>query len=769
MIRAIFEPMKKYGLLFLILLWTTCAFAQLPPIGQWRAHLPWNSAIRLLHDGERIWWASPFSIAAIDPISNEIERWTKVNGLSETGVQALGWNSDQNALVVVWQNQRINILREGNLRAIEDLANSAVTGDKTVNDIICQDRFAYLLTNSGIVVIDLQRDIVSATFIIGSNGSRVPVTGLARDAGNWYAATAEGLKSAPLNAANLSDYRNWTGIGPANGLRNAPVKNITQSNNRLYCVQSDTVFVQNGNQWNVFYTDGWSIRSLQASGNKLLVCEQQGNSGRIVSLQPTTVVDLVLQDARYTASPQQALWLGSDLWYADSLAGLVKRSGNNLFAMGLAGPPAPTPTALQIADQQVYASFGQISRAMQPQGNKTPVALFKNDEWTVLPGNTFDSLPDILTLSAERSTNSLWGGSFGGGLFQYTAPNTWKVYKQNGPLQPQGGAGGPYRVSGLAFDTQEQLWVSNYGANLNLHVRKTDGNWRSFAAPFPLNEAAVSSIVIDELDQKWIIAPNGQGLLCFNNGATVDNTADDRWKWYRSGSGNGNLPSNEVLSIVKDRNSFIWVGTTRGIGIIQCVQEVFSNSGCEALLPVVQQDNFAGYLFRDEEVQAMAVDGADRKWIGTRNGVWLISPDGEKTIYRFTSANSPLPSNDIRAIAIDESTGEVFFSTARGMVSFRSTATAGAETQSNVLVYPNPVPPGYTGTIAIRGLTDQAFVKITEPDGRLVFETRALGGQAIWNGKNYKGQAIRSGVYLVLISDETKKQKAVTRIVFIAK
>ena len=249
----------------------------------------------------------------------------------------------------------------------------------------------------------------------------------------------------------------------------------------------------------------------------------------------------------------------------------------------------------------------------------------------------------------------------------------------------------------------------------------------------------------------------------------MDNTADDRWKWYRAGSGNGNLPSNDVLSIVKDKNSFIWVGTTRGIGIIQCVQEVFSNSGCEALLPVVQQDNFAGYLFRDEEVQAMAVDGADRKWIGTRNGVWLISPDGEKTIYRFTAANSPLPSNDIRAIAIDALTGEVYFSTALGMVSFRSTATAGAETQSNVLVYPNPVPPGYTGTIAIRGLTDQAFVKITEPDGRLVFETRALGGQAIWNGKNYKGQSVRSGVYLVLISDETKKQKAVARIVFIAK
>ena len=162
-------------------------------------------------------------------------------------------------------------------------------------------------------------------------------------------------------------------------------------------------------------------------------------------------------------------------------------------------------------------------------------------------------------------------------------------------------------------------------------------------------------------------------------------------------------------------------------------------SGCDAVLPVVQQDNFAGYLFRDEQVQHIAVDGANRKWVATQNGVWLISADAEKTIYRFTESNSPLLSNDVKQIAIDPTTGEVFFATARGICSFRSTATENTESNNNVLVFPNPVPPGYTGTIAIRGITNNAIVKITEIDGRLVYQTRALGGQAIWNGKNYKG------------------------------
>jgi hypothetical protein len=211
------------------------------------------------------------------------------------------------------------------------------------------------------------------------------------------------------------------------------------------------------------------------------------------------------------------------------------------------------------------------------------------------------------------------------------------------------------------------------------------------------------------------------------------------------------------------------VGTAKGIGVIQCTQQVFTTQGCEAVLPVVQQDNFAGYLFRDEDVQCIAIDGADRKWVGTKNGVWLISADAEKIIYRFTESNSELLNNDVKQIAIDGKTGEVFFATAKGICSFRSTATETTETNNEILVFPNPVPPGYNGTIAIRGLAHNAIVKITELNGRLVYQTRALGSQATWNGKDYKGRTISSGIYLVLTSDENHQQKQVTKIVFIQK
>jgi hypothetical protein len=183
----------------------------------------------------------------------------------------------------------------------------------------------------------------------------------------------------------------------------------------------------------------------------------------------------------------------------------------------------------------------------------------------------------------------------------------------------------------------------------------------------------------------------------------------------------------------------------------------------------VQQDNFAGYLFRDEQVNAIAVDGANQKWVATQNGVWLINPTGEKILLHFSTDNSPLPDNAVNKIAINPTTGEVFFATRLGLVSYRANATEGTPgmQKDSVLVFPNPVPSQYSGTIAIRGLVQNARVKITDISGRLVFETRAQGGQAVWNGQDYTGHRPQSGIYLVFATDDASVEHLVTKIAFI--
>ena len=341
------------------------------------------------------------------------------------------------------------------------------------------------------------------------------------------------------------------------------------------------------------------------------------------------------------------------------------------------------------------------------------------------------------------------------------------VYKQGSFISSVMTDPTSFRVAGLVYDLDLNLWMANHGASQGLVVRKKDGSWKKFTIPFPHLGNAVSTITVDDQNRKWIISPQGNGLFCFDDGGTIDQTNDDKWRYFRQGRGNGNLPSSNVLSVACDKNGFVWVGTDRGVAIIQCGDDLFNNTLCDATLPVVQQDNFAGLLLAEEIVNDIKVDGANRKWIASKNGVWLLSADGQKTIHRFTVSNSSLLSNEVFSIVIHQLTGEVFFFTANGICSFRSTATAPATEKKKPFVFPNPVPSGFTGTIAIRDLPDNAWVRITELDGRLVHQSRSLGGQAIWNGKNYKGERVNSGVYLVYVADENNQQQVAAKIFFI--
>lgn len=758
--------------LLLILLSPLFSRAQLQPIGQWREHLPWHQAFRVVHTADYIWAATPWSIFSVDLEENSLTRWTKVNGLSETGVSTIGVDETTQQLIIAYTNSNVDILEDGQVTNINAIKNAAIAGDKNIYSIFVRNQLAYLSTGIGIVVIDLHKNEVKDTYIIGIDGDKIRVNGVATDAGFFYAATAEGLKKAPINNNNLADFRSWQNESGINGLPPGPMHAIVVAQNNVITEKNDSLFILNSGTWNFLYHDGWNIKNISISGDKILLSEVQNANGRVIVLNASGAVTNTIQHNNFTPAPGQTIFFQNNYWIADSVAGLSKYTGSTFEPYIPNSPFSIATGSLDAYNKIVLAASGSVNSNWEPTGNKSGIYRFADHQWSNfnlrnLP--QFDSLPDIITVLADPRDESIWAGSYGGGLVNIRNNNEVTIYKQNSPVQPAYFNNDQYRISGLARDAEQNIWVANYGANTELHVRKTDGNWRSFAIPYPLVEKAVSQIVIDDLDQKWIVSPKGGGLVCFNHGESVDNPGDDQYMWYRAGTGNGNLPDNNVLCIAKDKFNFIWVGTSRGIGIIYCPQQVFQSGGCEAVLPVVQQDNFAGYLFRDEAVQAIAVDGADRKWIGTKNGVWLISADGEKTIARYTTINSPLPDNDIKNITIDGATGEVFFATAKGMVSFRSTATEATTVNSKVLVFPNPVLPGYNGTIAIRGVAANAIVKITELDGRLVYQTRALGGQATWNGKDYKGRTISSGVYLVLVSDDSRRENLATKIVFINK
>ncbi len=764
---------KKLAIFFLFCITNNAAIAQLQPIGQWREHLEFKPASRVTTSSDLIYVASKFGVFSVSKADNEVERLSKINGLNDIGVQTIRYNNFSNQLLIAYNNSNLDVLYRNDIINIPYVLRSNVSGDKKVYDIYFIEDKAYLSTGLGIIVVDLNKYEISNTYFIGNSGGNVKVNGFAADATRFYAATDEGLKAANKNSANLSDYRNWTLLSNVNGLPAGAAQKVFIVQNKLYAQIGNRLYSFNNNSWSIIYDDGYRWENVNATEDAILICEE--NFGwadrRVVVFNPlTNTASQIIQNNTATQFPYQATKSGNEIFLADFGKGLVRFNGTSATNIAINSPYGPLDGELLFYNNILYVSGGSINEAWNYQFNRTGFFTYTNDVWTDYNRTTapwMDTVFDVITIAVDPRDKKVYAGSYGGGLIEFESITKYKINKQGSSIGQTVGDPNSYRVGGLVFDLENNLWISNFGAINNIVVKKADGTWKQMRVPFVIQDNMVGGIVIDDANQKWIQVPQGNGVYVFNHGASIDNTADDRWKWFQTGRGNGNLPGNAVNAIAKDKDGFIWLGTDKGIGIVQCPGEVFTSNGCETFQPVVQFDNFAGLLFQDEEVKAIAVDGANRKWIGTRNGVWLISADGEKVIERFTAETSPLLSNEIIRIAIDPVSGEVYFSTFNGICSYRGTATESITTNEKVLVFPNPVPSGYSGTIAIKGLPTNSFVKITELNGRLVYQTKTLGGQAVWNGNDYRGNRVSSGVYLVLATDDMGKEKVATRIVFV--
>ena len=713
-------------------------------IGTWQEHFSYHAAISVGNDGQRVLAATKAALFQYDPAKETYTRFSKINSLSESGIETV--YIAEGLSIIAYRNGQIDLLENGKVRSVNTLRISNLPADKKVYRIWRENNRCLLATGFGLAELSIEKAEIGDVYLIANGGAYSKFNSIAADADFIYAAGETGLYRAPKTGENLADFRSWLRLSGINGLPSDAAEQVFTWRNHLYVRVGNQLYKQDATSFTLWYENAAQWFGIDTAANLLMLSQMGNNRASIQLINPAGQVQAALEHPLLKA-PLQAINFLDQYWIADSLSGLIQIDGNFVSQL-IPNSPAGIGTGGLLAGATGWwmATDAQLN-------------LFREGNWQLYPSDqsnwpvAFGTIGPLL----DTGDGALWVGSAGAGL-GLLRENRLEVLGDQlldeSLLEP-----GRFKVGGLALDGSGQLWISNSEAARGLVLRKSDGSSQSFEIPFFYPSFRLGDIVIDELDQKWIIAP-GNGLFCLN-------ANNDQWRYYKAGNGNGNLPSNDVLSIVRDQFGFIWIGTSDGIGIIQCASQVFAGETCEAILPVVQSDNFAGYLFKGESVQTIAVDGANRKWIGTRNGVWLISAGGEQTLLRFTVSNSPLPDNDIRKITVDPKTGTVLISTAKGLVTYQSTATEGGTSNSNVLVYPNPVPPGYSGTIAIRGLVNNAVVKITELNGRLVYQGRSLGGQFIWNGLDLNGKKVATGVYPVWISNDGRNEQAVTKIVFI--
>ena len=321
-------------------------------------------------------------------------------------------------------------------------------------------------------------------------------------------------------------------------------------------------------------------------------------------------------------------------------------------------------------------------------------------------------------------------------------------------------------ISGLAFDSKGNLWVANTGAVKALSVMDRHGIWRAYNLGGSLSGIDIGTMLVDDNDYKWITRRNGE-VIVFNDNGTLDNTADDRTMNLTTAKNHGNL-AGSVTCLIVDNNGRVWAGSDKGPCLFEDSKKIFNGSDYDATQIRVPRNDGTDqydYLFAGSSVLSMAtVKGTNQIWFGLETGVYLMSFDGKpKQIHHFNTNNSPLLDNAVNTMAIDKS-GEVFFGTSSGVISYRGESATPEPHVSNVVAYPNPVRMGYNGYVGIKGLVSNSLVRITTVDGAFVTQLMSEGGQAVWDCTNINGEKVEPGVYLIFVSTKEGSNKFATKI-----
>lgn len=765
--------MIRFSSLLVVLLGACgwAAQAQKIPIGQWQSHLPYNTALSIATDDVNVFVATRHSFYIYNAANEEAIPYSKVNGMSDIGMSKIGYDRLTETVVLGYTNSNIDLFNNGNFYNIPHLKQKNVSGTKKINHIYTADGQAYISTDVGVLVINLNRYEVKETYAFSKAGIDIPIKAVTLHNNLLYAATTEGLYRISRTHPNIQDFQAWQAIDS-----NRSFETVITSDNKVFAAQPNDVYVVEADTLRSVYNSADTLITTIVPGvNSLWVLEY--NDSTIVGMAKKMNNDYSFSDSFSTSGPAQEIidtrMQDSTKWIASNNAGLLRRTmkGDPFLTVFPDGPGDVASFDISISGKDILVAHGGYDDRYNPLYSGSGFSVYSNDKWKSYKIFNYapfgDSVLDFVKIM-KGPQGEIYAGSSQSGLFILKPDGSYEYYKQNSFIDPSSTGSNLYRISGMTFDNEGILWLTVYGGTPNeLVARAKDGTWYKYSIPASRGIAhAAANIMTDDNNLKWYTIPSGGGVMVFDDNRTPENPLDDKYRQLLAGDGSGGLPDNEVYCLAKDRSGSIWIGTANGIGIVNCPSQVISRN-CEAEKRIVQFDNFAGHLFQNEQVRAIAVDGANRKWIGTTNGVWLVSANGDAIIERFTIDNSPLPSNLVQKISIDQVTGEVYIGTELGMMTYRGTATEATNNDKEQLItFPNPVPSGYAGTIAIKGFMENADVRITDISGQLVFRTTAHGGQAIWNGMDYTGRRPQSGVYLIFGANRDGSQTVKGKMVF---
>lgn len=743
-------------------------------VGKWRSCLDYSMVNHVAYTGDRIFAGANGGVFFYDFEDFTMEAMSKGAGLNDVGVATIAYDLSTHCLVVAYNNSNIDIVKDNTTYNISDIKRSEISGDKNIYQIRFSGGNAYLATGFGVVVVDLQRMEIKETWYLGAGGVYTSVYDLAFMPDSLYAATGEGLKRLSRTERYPSISDRWEVDHRLDSL----------TVNRL-CISGSHLLVGGYAATDLFSslyhltTSGFvellsgELHSMQVSGDKLTICLD----GKVYTYD-TALAFYGTRDSFLwgTLEPNDAVYSSDGtLWVAHPWAGLIGIHPDGSEEYHLPDGPFCGDHAYRLVpfNYRMLLCPGGHTEVYSSAYLPTNLLTAMGRHWTVLDqsNGALNGMTDLIDAAVNPTDThevaaALWGfgvASIRNNSVQafYDATNT------DGALVPYtSGSYSRLNTGAVAFDRQGNLWVLVSHSTNALAMRQHDGTWKTFSTMALGNNLEVDKLVIDSINgYKWFL---GRSNMLYVH--------DGKSKLARVNPNNGSkLETQTVTALAQDQSGSLWLGTNKGLKVIYDGYKAFQNGGNGEVAPVncsnitITNGEFSEYLMAYESITAIAVDGANRKWVGTANGgLYLLSANGMDQLEHFTVVNSPLFSDKIVSLGINERTGEVYIGTDRGLQVYRGTATyATAAPLEEVYAFPNPVKPGYDGPIAIKGFTRNGLVHITDASGHIVFTTTANGGQVIWNGRTLNGDKVASGVYYVFASDAQGENRAVAKVLII--
>ncbi|MDH7447373.1 type IX secretion system anionic LPS delivery protein PorZ [Aquimarina sp. 2201CG14-23] len=751
----------------IVLIFPLCIFSQ-DFSNQWTGHYSYFQINDAFAVDNKVYTASENAIFIYDTDTRTSETFSTVNGLSGETISTIYHSQVYDITVIGYENGLLELIVDNTIRTFVDIVEKPTIPptQKRINHFFENQDTLFISTEFGIVEFNLERIEFGDTFFIGPAGSQINITGITIFDNSIYATTiGNGILTADVNNPNLVDFNQWSTVLLGN------FSGITLFNDQILVHQNTgTVSRVDGNVLTTVISTPTIVRDFYSDSENLIV----------TIIDRALVFDTNLQQVNSISStPEDTFELTTSLVASDNVylgtesGGLLEVDLNDSSTKTSVTPEGPLLNfifGLEALNDNLWVVFGQYDINFNPFPlRQRGISKLTSDGWLNISDDAVLGATSLSHITINpNNENQVFISSLSSGLLEINDNVVTNLYNNFNsgfeafiPDDPQF-----VFLNGAVFDNDGNLWVNNSRVDAGLK-RFSPGSTDTFNVslsailPDPRRNLGFSDTVIDR-DGNLFLGSSTSGVIGYNS-----NTGN---LVQLSGETEGsNLPSNLVLALEVDRNNQLWIGTFRGIRVLFNTAGVFQQSNPQASqIIIVDEEGVPQELLFDQTITDIEVDGSNNKWVATASsGVFYFSPDGQETLAHFTADNSPLPTNNIRDISVDDATGSVYFATAQGLLEFKGTATGPERDLENVVAFPNPVRPGFSGRVTIKGLTSRANVKITDIEGNLVYEEVSEGGSIQWDTTAFGRHKVASGVYLILVTGEDQGETTISKLLIV--